>query len=130
MNGKQQGFTIAEVVISMVMLSIILVTLGGLTYVSAQRAIIATASSHRQAYSLETVNRLTTLPYANLAGAAGCDTTGSTNNEYERCVTVTPSGNSARVQVVTTPLHFNAPASTVNFVRIGASPTNPLCSGC
>ena len=131
MKSRQEGFTIAEVVISMVMLSIILVTLAGLTYASAQRAISATTVSQRQSYAMETVNRLVALPYANLPGAAGCQTVGTTNNQFTNCVTVTVAGNSATIQVVTTPIHKTAVgASTIRFRRASNNAVNPLCSGC
>lgn len=131
MNGKQEGFTIAEVVISMVMLSIILVTLAGLTYASAQRAILATTASQRQSFAMESVNRLTALPYASLPGAAGCQIVGRTNNQFRNCVTVTVAGNATTIQVVTTPLHKTAiGVSTIRFYRAANNAINPLCSGC
>ena len=131
MSTRQEGFTIAEVVISMVLLSIILVTLGGLTYTSAQRALTATASAQRQAYAMETVNRLTTLPFANLAGAAGCDSVGSPNMRFQRCITVTTAGNAATITLVTTPVNQKAVGtSTLRFYRANTAATNPLCSGC
>jgi prepilin-type N-terminal cleavage/methylation domain-containing protein len=131
MKKRQEGFTIVEVVISMVLLSIILVTLAGLTYSTAQRAISATTVSQRQSFAMETVNRLTTLPYASLPGAAGCTTVGSTNNQFSNCVTVSVGGNSTTIQVVTTPLHRSSlGASGVTFVRTNNNIVNPLCSGC
>ena len=131
MNKKQEGFTIAEVVISMVLLSIILVTLAGLTYASAQKAITATTVSQRQAFAMETVNRLTTLPYASLPGAAGCSTVGTTNNQFTNCATITVGGNATTIQVVTTPVHRTAAgASTIVFYRANNNVNNPLCSGC
>ena len=131
MRTRQEGFTIAEVVISMVMLSIILVTLGGLTYASAQRALSATASAQRQAYAMETVNRLTTLPFANLTSAAGCDYVGTTNMRFQRCVTVTASGSSATITLVVTPVNrTSVGASTMRFYRVNTASANPLCSGC
>jgi prepilin-type N-terminal cleavage/methylation domain-containing protein len=131
MNGKREGFTIVEVVISMVLLSIILVTLAGLTYASAQRAISATTVAQRQSFAMETVNRLVALPYASLPGAAGCQTVGTTNNQFTNCVTVTVGGNAATVTVVTTPIHkTTVGASTITFRRAANNATNPLCSGC
>ena len=131
MNKKQDGFTIVEVVISMVLLSIILVTLAGLTYASAQKAISATTISQRQSYAMETVNRLTTLPYTSLPGTAGCTTVGRTNNQFSNCVTVSVVGNSTTIEVVTAPLHRAAlGGSRIAFTRVNTNIVNPLCSGC
>ena len=131
MNRNQEGFTIVEVVISMVLLSIILVTLAGLTYASAQKAISATTVSQRQAFAMETVNRLTTLPYASLPGANGCTTVGTTNNEFTNCVTVVVGGNATTVEVVTSPLHrASVGGSRITFTRANNNIVNPLCVGC
>ena len=132
MNTRQEGFTIAEVIVTMTLLGIILTTLGGLTYTTARQAVVNTDTTTLEAASLETVNRFAALPFANLQAAAGCDTTGTLNNKYRRCVTVNVSGNSAQVQVVTTPLQrtTRVPVATVLFTRVGPPSSNPLCVGC
>jgi prepilin-type N-terminal cleavage/methylation domain-containing protein len=130
MNPRQDGFTIIEVLVAVVLMSIILVTLGGLTYATASQAIYASDASTSQAASLGMVNRLSTLPFNDLAGAAGCETLGSGNNKYERCVTVTMTGMLARIQVVTTPQQRNAHTTTVNLVRTRPPTGNPLCTTC
>ena len=131
MKTRQEGFTIAEVVISMVLLSIILVTLAGLTYSTAQKAVSATTISQRQSYAMEAVNRLITLPYASLPGAAGCTNVGTTNNVFHNCVTVTVGGSSTTIEVLTVPYSRQSVGSSrVTFVRTNNNITNPLCSGC
>lgn len=130
MNPRQDGFTIIEVLVAVILMSIVLVTLGGLTYATASQAIYASDASTSQAASLGTVNRLSTLPFNDLAGAAGCEKLGSGNNQYERCVTVTTTGSLARIQVVTTPQQRNAHTTTVNLVRTRPPTGNPLCTIC
>jgi prepilin-type N-terminal cleavage/methylation domain-containing protein len=130
MNPRQDGFTIIEVLVAVVLMSIILVTLGGLTYATASQAIYASDASTSQAASLGMVNRLSTLPFNDLAGAAGCEMVGKGNNQYERCVTVTTTGSLARVQVVTTPQQRKAHPTTVNLVRTRPPTGNPLCTTC
>lgn len=130
MSTRQQGFTIVEVIVALVMMSVILITLGGLTYATASQAIFASDATTRQAASLEAVNRLSTLPWDELPNAVGCETIGSTNNQYQRCVTMTTSGSLRRIQVVTTPLQRKAPPVTVQLVRNAPPTGNPLCTIC
>lgn len=131
MNATRDGFTIVEVVVAMVMMAVILTMLGGLTFTAAQQALVATDVTARQAASLELVNRFTTLPYADLATNQGCDTVGTPNARFERCVTVNAGAVMATVQIVTTPLQRTAPPATVQFVRTGPPTTNALCTtGC
>jgi prepilin-type N-terminal cleavage/methylation domain-containing protein len=130
MNTRRDGFSMLEVVLAMVLLSVILTALAGLTFRTAKQAVHNGDGSRVQAASLELVNRFSALPYANLAGAAGCDTVGSLNNKFQRCVTVTTTGNSSQVTVVTTPLQRSASAITVRFNRVAPASTNPLCIGC
>ena len=130
MKTRQDGFTIIEVLVAMVMLALLLTTLAGLTYYTAWQAVRATNMTTQQSISLAAVNRFSTLPFNQLATNAGCDSVGTTNNMYRRCITVTTTGGTAQVQVVTTPLQRSLPASTVQFVRTGPPGNNPLCSGC
>ena len=130
MSRRQSGFSLVEVVVAMILLGIILTALAGLTFRTAKQAVYNTDSTKAQAASLEMVNRFSALPFSSLAAAARCDTVGTTNNRFQRCVTVTTVGNSAQVQVVTLPLQRSAPAITVRFNRVKPGSTNPLCIGC
>jgi prepilin-type N-terminal cleavage/methylation domain-containing protein len=131
MKARQEGFTIAEVIVTMTLLGIILTALGGLTYTTARQAVLNTDTQTLEAASLETVNRFAALPWANLASSAGCDTTGTMNNRYSRCVTVTTAGNQAQVEVITVALsRHRVPPATVRFNRVGPVSSNPLCVGC
>jgi prepilin-type N-terminal cleavage/methylation domain-containing protein len=128
---NQEGFSIMEVLVALIIMSIILTTLGGLTFVTAQQSVRADNSMVRQAASLEMVNRFATMPYNSVAASAGCDTVGTLNNRYERCAVVSASGNALRVNVTTTPLQRGIPASVVSLVRNAPPIQNPLCtSGC
>jgi prepilin-type N-terminal cleavage/methylation domain-containing protein len=95
MTGNREGFTLVEVIVSIVLLSVILTGLAGLTFATAQQAVFTTNAATRQALSLETVNRFSTLPYDSLAGYATmrCDSAGTSNDRYSRCVRSTVSGN-------------------------------------
>lgn len=127
MTGQREGFTIMEVIVSIVLVAIILTTLAGLTFATAQQAVFAGDATKREAASLAMLNRLATLPYEQLAGAAGCRTVGSANDSYTLCVTVSSEGNAARVNVTTTPLQRLAKPTTVEIVRMGPPAKNPFC---
>jgi prepilin-type N-terminal cleavage/methylation domain-containing protein len=130
MMKNREGFTLVEVVVAMVMLAIIVTSLAGLTFASARQSIVADNAMARQAVALQTVNRLATMPYANIATSAGCDTVGVTNRRFERCVTLSGATNATRIQVVTRPLQHNVPASTMRLIRAAPTTSNPLCLGC
>lgn len=129
MKTRQEGFTIAEVVMSMVMLGVVLTTLAGLVYSTAVTAVKAQDTSTRTAITLEIVNRYTTLPFANLTSA--CDTTGTTGAQYRRCATVVVnSANQRTVTIDVTPLQRDTTTESVTFIRSFRTASNPLCLGC
>lgn len=130
MMTNRDGFGLIEVIVAIVMLSTIMATLGGLTYASARQSMIADNSMARQAVALQTINRLATMPYTNVLAAGGCDTVGTANREFETCVTLSGATNATRIQVVTTPLQHNVPASTMRLIRSAPATSNPLCVGC
>lgn len=129
MKQRREGFTLVEVVVAMTLLSIVLVSLSGLVYRTARQAITATALSGRQAVAVEAVNRFATLPFAQLAGNAGCSNVTRGPNVFARCIAVSVTGNRAAVTVTVTPPD-DTPAWETRFVRVGPPPTNPLCVGC
>jgi prepilin-type N-terminal cleavage/methylation domain-containing protein len=131
MRSRQDGFTLVEVVIALVLMAIILTTLGGLSFTIARQAVNADNTAATQAASLDMVNRLTALPYAQLTAGTTCDSVGSVNNWYRRCATIAPSGNGMRVDVVTTPEQRGIPPVTVTLIRNAPPAQNPLCTlGC
>jgi len=131
LDARRDGFTIVEVVMAIVLLGIIMTTLGGLTFHTARHAVTADNIAARQAASLDMVNRITALPYAQLTPGVACDSAGGVGNWYRRCATITPIANGMQVTVVTTPEQRGIPASTVTIVRSAPPAQNPLCTlGC
>jgi prepilin-type N-terminal cleavage/methylation domain-containing protein len=127
MKKQQDGFTLVEVVIALVLMAVILTTLGGLTFVTARQAVVADNTMEREAASLELVNRYATMPFNQLALGTACDSAGTTNNLYRRCVTVTPLSTARRVVIVTTPEQRGVAPSTVTLVRNPPPSASPLC---
>jgi prepilin-type N-terminal cleavage/methylation domain-containing protein len=126
MSGRREGFTIMEVIVSIVLVAIILTTLAGLTFATARQAVFASDVTTREAASLAALNRLATLPFDQLPGAVGCDTTGTQNNHYEMCVSVSTAGAATRVEVTTTPLQRAGAPTSVQLVRMRPPPENPF----
>ena len=125
---NREGFSIVEVLAAVIIMSIILTVLGGLTFFTAQQAVRADNTMVREAASLEMVNRFATMPFANVDASAGCDSTGGANNWYQRCAVVAGAGNLRTITITTTPMQRNIPASTVTIVRNAPASGNPLCT--
>lgn len=131
MKAQQQGFTLVEVVIALVLMAIILTTLGGLTFVTARQAVVADNTMEREAASLEMVNRYAAMPFNQLTVGTACDSAGSTNNWYRRCATVSTLGGARRIVIETTPEQRGIAPSTVTIIRNAPPAASPLCTfGC
>jgi len=132
MKTNREGFTIVEVVIAMMLLSIVLTMLAGMTYYTTRTAVAATDMTAANGYSVESMNRLTALPYASLPGEAGCDTVGTTGARYQRCVTVSVASSSSTVTLTTTGLQRDRMVLSMSLLRAAPPPSNPLCvsGGC
>jgi prepilin-type N-terminal cleavage/methylation domain-containing protein len=127
MNTRQQGFTIVEVVVAMVMLAVILTLMGGITFSAARQSLINGTAAQRQAASLELVNRYTALPFASLQ--AFSDTVDYNGNRFERTVQVTVRPDSAVIIIATKPMRAGVPATSVRLVRSrNAAAQNSLCT--
>ena len=121
------GFSLVEVVMSLVLLSIVLVALVGLTFTTAQRSALLADSNARQALLLQEVNRMTVVPFDNLPGQVGCDSLFSGPHSVHRCVSVTElSATSRRVTVVMRSPRQPARPDSVSFIRARAAVSNPL----
>ena len=133
MKTNRNGFTLVEVVIAMMLLSIILTMLAGVAYYSAQTAVDATDMMTANGYSTETMNRLTALPYDSLPNAVGCDTVGTTNARFSRCVAISASTTtSSTLSLTTTGLQRNEISLSMSLIRAAPPGANPLCmsGGC
>jgi prepilin-type N-terminal cleavage/methylation domain-containing protein len=121
------GFSLVEVVASLVLLAIVLVALAGLTFRTAQRSALLADSSARQALLLQEINRMTVVPFDNLPGQVGCDSLHTGPHSVYRCVSVTDVSAGARMVTVVmrSPREPNRPDS-VSFLRARDATGNPL----
>lgn len=104
--------------ISLLIFSVVILALTGLSLSIARRATRSTDQSYIMGTLVSEVDRLTTLPFDSLPANAGCVNSGTWNVTITRCRTITPisiRSDSVRIVVRTT-----VPASrpdTVQFVR-------------
>jgi prepilin-type N-terminal cleavage/methylation domain-containing protein len=126
---QQNGFSLVEVVISIVLLSVILIGLAGLTFQTAQRSVQLSDASARQALLLQEVNRLSAIPYGQIPGQAGCDSVFTGPHRFERCVSVTQISQTRQVTITLRSPKLIRPDSVV-FIRAEVSSCNPLAGFC
>lgn len=124
--SRRDGFSLVEVVVAMVMLSVVISSLAMLTTVTAQRSIGLANETTRQAYSLQETNRYSAMAYDSLAGKVGCDTATQSGLSYRRCMSLTTGTRYKEVTVIVTPLRTGTYADTVIFRRVASVTTNPL----
>ncbi len=134
MARSRAGFSLAEIMVGMTLLAILVSSLAGLTFHVSRRMIEVSRGTGLNAAVSRDVNRFSVLPYDSLAAHAGCDSITAATEQFAQCVTVTtPSTNTHRVTIVTTPL-VRAYASktpvpdTVVIDRTKNAGTNPLNS--
>lgn len=128
--AARDGFTLIEVVVAIVLLSTVLVSLGGLSYHAARQAINVGNGAGRQAVTLEAVNALSSMPWDSLPkDTYQCDTTqhGGSANRYLRCVRVSPAADrQVTVTLVVRPLQPGSFRDSLVFLRSAPAGTNPL----
>jgi len=127
--ARREGFSLVEIVVAMLLLSITLLALAGLmTQVAAQgRATEITAQ--RNAALVQSVNYYTALSYTALDPAlAGCETVDAGMMPYERCVDSTEAGTTRTVKIKITPTNQAYRPDSAIFERT-ALPVNPFNVG-
>ena len=127
LSACREGFSLVEIVVTMVILSVILMSLATLTGYTAQQSLRAANATGRQAVALQEANRIAALPYTALPGtAAGCSNVTIGQLGYQRCYTVTTGARFRDVMVVITPQRAGAFADTVRLRRVINATPNPL----
>ncbi len=98
------GFTLVEVLVSMTILSIGVMVLGGLLARGARNAGAASALSYQNAMLAAEAARLDAVPFTLLAAGTVCDTSTALPMPRIRCVTIADiNAKLKRVSVVITP---------------------------
>jgi prepilin-type N-terminal cleavage/methylation domain-containing protein len=126
---RRGGFTLAEVLVSMTLLSVASVSLGNMLFQAARQANAAAVAAHQTAELAGEVSRLSALPFDQLAAGTTCSTI--TTLPATRCTTVNGvNPKTKQVTVVITPSGnpLLNPMSTT-FTRTKEGNGNPLKSG-
>jgi prepilin-type N-terminal cleavage/methylation domain-containing protein len=123
----RDGFTLVEVVVAMVLLSVTLLALAALMVQVGQRGREVGTGAHRNAAMTEQINYYAALPYDSLlTRQGGCTTVAEGSLEYVRCVSITAGANGRTVQVALTPTDTRLRGDTVTFVRTKPPVGNPF----
>ena len=127
-STNQDGFTLVEVVVSMMILSVVLVSLAAVTFQTARRSLGAQGVDQRQAVLMQQINLFSAVPYDSLTNAAfiGCTTVTATF-PYTRCASVTALTATVRqVTVVVTPTRATVWSPDTAIIFRSKTPVNPL----
>lgn len=124
---NRDGMSLVELLVAMVFLAVMMTSVAGLTFEAARRSIVTTGEGYRQAAMIEEVNRLTSVPYSNLAVGTICRAVSTGVFPHSRCVSVSSTGlYSKQLVVVVSPSQRGVRPDTLVFTRARAPLTNPL----
>ena len=125
---RRDGFALVEVMVAMVLFSIATLGLAGVSIVVSRRAMTAAATTVRAATMGEQFDRLQAMPFDSLAGRAGCTAVTGPPLPHTRCITITSSlpTNKVQVRLIVTPTDSRLRADTTIFTRARGAKDNPL----
>lgn len=124
-RAGRAGFSLIEVLISVVIFSGVILGLAGLSFQVAKRSTRSTHQAFVMANLLGEVDRVSTMPFDSLAGAAGCRTNASNQVYLYRCVTVVVLG--PRLDSVQVTAWTSIPGGTPDTVAFRrARPRRPV----
>jgi len=128
--SSRKGVAVLEIMVGMVILSIGLLGVAGMTVTAARRASSLSTQSSRDGITLQELNKLAGLPYDSLSARVGCTTATSGTLTYTRCISVTDITDGSgykRVRLIVTPSTSWARPDTVYLNRSnGPLPINPF----
>jgi prepilin-type N-terminal cleavage/methylation domain-containing protein len=114
----RRGFSLIEVLISVVIFSAVILGLAGLSFQVARRSVRATDQALVISSMLSHLDRATTIPYDSLSALVACDTTTSGQAKVIGCTTVTASGaRTSDVKIVVRTTVPGGRPDTIAFTR-------------
>jgi prepilin-type N-terminal cleavage/methylation domain-containing protein len=126
-NSRRGGFTLIEVMVTMTIISIGILVLGGMLLRSSRAAEAASAASYQTAAMTTLASRLDALPFDQLAAGTTCDTVAGPPLPRIRCAVITTvSAKVKRVTVRVTPTGPSLQADSVVFERSISGNGTPL----
>src|SRR3990170_3057938 len=129
--ASRAGFTLIEVIVSMILLAIAVSSLSGLTHSVSQSSIKVTGAAYRNGVLMHEVNRLIALPYDSLAVGTSGTTVTAGNYPHSREITIAqPAEKVKTVSVIVTPTNPLYKPDTLNFTRTNPRTSKVLCTIC
>lgn len=127
-GNDQAGISLIEVLVALIILSFVLVALGGLMFQSARQTQRSAGTTFRTAAAQQTVAWIEGLAWDSLSPVAGCTTDSSGQLQYNRCVSVFDStARLKRITVTITPTGtLTAAAETLQVYRTLGRLPSPL----
>jgi prepilin-type N-terminal cleavage/methylation domain-containing protein len=125
---KLEGFTLIEVMVSITILAIGILILGGLLARSSRAAEGVSSISYQTSIMAASVGRFDALPFTQLAAGTTCTTETAAPFPHTLCTTVsTISAKVKQVKIVVTPANAQTPPDSVMFERsISGNADDPL----
>lgn len=124
--GSQRGFSLVEILVAILLLSLVLVGVAQLSFVLGRRFYGLSGGAARDAIIAQQVNQIAALPYDSLKGKAGTVTVNKPPLPYRRTIAVDSlSPKVSRVTIVVTPLNPVYRPDTVVMHRSRPA-TNPF----
>jgi prepilin-type N-terminal cleavage/methylation domain-containing protein len=125
--SDQHGVSLIEVLVALVILSIALSALAGLSYEVARRSFDSAIESYGIGVATAQLGRLAVLDYDSLAAQAGCVDVDDDYFPHERCISVSDvSTKVLEVTLIITPDVAFSDADTVQFQRSKPKRYNPF----
>lgn len=126
-GGIRKGFSLVEVIVAMLLLTIAISALASLTFSVSQHAIKVSGGAFRNAVVMHEVNRLETLPYDSLHVAIVSSDVATGPYHHNRTVTIEEPVTAVKtVRIVITPVNTRFRPDTIEFTRTRARTTRVL----
>ena len=128
-RSTRRGFALVEIVVAMIVLTIGLLGVAGMTTLAAHRATGLSLQAARGATRLQELNRLASVPFDSLVADVGCTTVASGAFAYTRCISIANVADGfgyRRVTVVITPQSPLVRPDTLELLRSSGPVTDPL----
>lgn len=127
MMRSEQGFTLIEIMMAMTLLSIILMSLTGLTFAVSRQSFNSSMMVHRTAALTEVSERFGAMPFDSIDTYAGCATISDGPLPHEWCVTVQDvASDEKRLRVVVTPTDTDIAPDSLIVDRARTASANPF----
>jgi prepilin-type N-terminal cleavage/methylation domain-containing protein len=123
---RESGFTLIEIMVTIVLMAIVLLALAPLTLQVARLSSMATVDAQRTAVLSGEVSRIEAEEFDDLPAGTSCVDFSSADFPHTKCTTVTDiDSETKRVTVIVTPVNGGPPDTTV-VQRSKKGGRNPL----